>query len=100
MARSILRIHPEAADEAKRAQVWYAHRSEVAADAFAGELENVLEDILVFPEAWPLYRERYRRRVLPRFPFSVVYRLVDSDVVEVVPIINNRKRPGYWDRRR
>lgn len=95
MARRELRVHPEAALEAERARDWYERRSYLAADAFARELEAAFDDIVEVPEAWPPYRDRYRRRILPRFPFSIVYRLV-GDVVEIVGVVHHKKRPGYW----
>lgn len=98
MARLNLEIHPEAALEFERSYEYYASRSIIAADAFLHEIDAALEGILENPLLWPRYLEGYRRRVLSRFPFSIVYRVVD-DVVEVVGIVHDKKRPGYWKSR-
>ena len=98
MAHLKLEIHPEAALELERSYEYYASRSFIAADAFVHEIDTVLEGILESPLLWPKDLERYRRRVLSRFPFSVVYRVV-GDVVEVVGIVHDKKRPGYWKAR-
>ncbi len=95
MARLKLEIHPEVALELERSYEYYASRSFVAADAFLKEIDAALEGILENPLLWPKYLERHRRRVLSRFPFSIVYRVLD-DVVEVVGIVRDKKRPGYW----
>lgn len=98
MARLKLEIHPEAALELERSYDYYASRSFIAADAFLYEIDAALEGILENPMLWPPYLERYRRRVSSRFPFSIVYRVV-GDLVEVVGIVHQKRRPGYWESR-
>jgi toxin ParE1/3/4 len=36
-----------------------------------------------------------RRFVMRRFPFSIVYYIVD-DIVRVVAVAHGKRRPGYW----
>lgn len=43
----------EATAEARAARLWYAERSQVAADAFMEELDHAVARIEEFPEAWP-----------------------------------------------
>ncbi|MGA7304642.1 MAG: type II toxin-antitoxin system RelE/ParE family toxin [Rhodothermales bacterium] len=98
MARLKFEIHPEAALELGRSYEYYASRSLIAADAFLDEIDAAFEGIAENPSLWPQYLKQYRRRVLTRFPFSVVYRVVD-DGLEVVGIVHDKKRPGYWESR-
>lgn len=90
-----LRFHPEAEKEVLRSAAWYAERSPVAGQAFLLELDLVVERILEAPERWPLSVHRTRRIVFPRFPFSVYYR-VSGDVVEIIVVAHQSRRPGYW----
>ncbi len=96
MAQYKIWFNPEAAQEVERAVEWYGHRSIIAAEAFVLEVDTAINEILSFPEAWPPYRSEYRRRVLSRFPFSVVYR-IRGDVIEVVAVVHDKKRPGYFE---
>ena len=98
MAHHKIRFNPEAAQEAERAADWYARRSLIASEAFVIEVDTAIEEILSFPEAWPAYREKYRRRVLSRFPFSVVYR-IRGQFIEIVAVAHDKKRPGYFEPR-
>ena len=88
MAHHKLRFNPEAAQEAERAADWYARRSQIASEAFVNEVDTAIEEILCFPEAWPTYRETYRRRVLSRFPFSIVYR-ISGQFIEIVAVAHS-----------
>ena len=51
--RPDLIIHPEAAEEARRARLWYEARSKNAAKSFAQKLEVAINHILDSPESWP-----------------------------------------------
>ena len=93
-----IRFYPEAAEEAERAAAWYSQHSRIASESFVVEIDRAIEEILQSPHAWPPYRQIYRRRVLSRFPFSVVYRIKEN-VIEVVAIVHDKKRPGYFENR-
>lgn len=77
------------------AQRWYGERSAVAARAFLTELIAAVDQISQSPEIWPRYLAGTRRYVLPRFPFSLVYRL-SNDVMTVLALAHHRRKPGYW----
>lgn len=46
---------------------------------------------------WPV-KSGVRRYVLRRFPFLIVYRVLESQV-EVIAVTHARRRPGYWKSR-
>jgi toxin ParE1/3/4 len=58
-------------------------------------LSSAFDDISYAPRLWPKYLHGTRRLVLQRFPFSVVY-LDNANVVNVVAVAHNKRRPGYW----
>lgn len=91
-------LHPEAVDEAQAARMWYAERSESAADSFLAELDYGIESISESPERWPLFVHGTRRYLFHRFPFQIVYRVM-NDRIEVVAVAHGRRRPGYWKAR-
>lgn len=67
--------------------------------SFAAEVESTISLIRQFPEAGVLVGTTQRRVVVARFPYSVVYRQY-PDLVVVVAVAHQRRRPGYWRRRR
>jgi plasmid stabilization system protein ParE len=66
-----------------------------AAAAFLSELEHAVGRVREAPERWPRIAGRLRRYVLPRFPFSLVYRLMRTEI-EVIAVAHHRRKPGYW----
>ena len=74
---------------------WYL---EWSADASAA-LSDALDSISGAPLRWPMYLYGTRRFVLHRFPFSIIY-LDDPDVLSIVAVAHNKRKPGYWKQRR
>ena len=89
---------PTALAEAEAATAWYAERDPKIAVAFAVEIEQALERILVAPERWPAHLHGTRRVLLKRFPFQIVYR-DQLERILVVAVAHTKQRPGYWGKR-
>ena len=98
MANLKVEFLEEAIAEARAAREWYEARSRAAGGAFMAELDQTLEQIAEFPEAGTPYFNSTRRRLLRRFPFSVVYRK-ERRKLEVVAVAHSSRRPGYWQER-
>lgn len=67
--------------------------------AFLAEVERSIKHIRDRPEAAPLIMKFIRRKLLRRFPFSIMYSVVD-DTILILAIANQKRRPFYWHRRR
>ena len=93
-----VRFHREADQELTEARNWYNQRSEVAAQAFALEIDHAIERILEAPHRYPLGRRGEHRFVLDRFPYTILYR-VREDHVFIVAVAHDSRRPEYWRRR-
>jgi len=53
-------FHPAAAEEVAEAQTWYAERSELAAEAFALEVDLVVRRVVEAPERYATYLSKAR----------------------------------------
>ena len=62
------------------------------------EVQAVIERISDLPYSGSPAEDTLRRTHLPRFPFSIVYRLTDGEI-EIVAVVHQRRRPGYWRER-
>jgi plasmid stabilization system protein ParE len=91
-------VHPLAADEGEAAERWYRERNETAATRFRRELDRVVDVIAERPETGSPYLSSTRRVLLRRFPFFIVYRVLDARV-QIVAVAHARRRPGYWRER-
>lgn len=98
MDRRIIEFHPDAADEAEAAKNWYAERSLFASRSFVSELTRAVDRVVETPEMWPLFETGTRRYVFPRFPFSLVYRILDKKI-QIVAVTHSKRKPGYWKSR-
>ena len=98
MPQTRVRLHPGAAADAEEAANWYAEHNVLAAKGFLAELDLVLSRVLENPDRWPKYKMGTRRYVFPRYPFNLVYRVLDDDI-EVIAVAHHRRRQDYWTRR-
>jgi plasmid stabilization system protein ParE len=95
-----LRILPEAEAELLAAAEWYESKQPGLGSAFVEAVGGALESIVEAPQTSPLWRRGYpyRRHVLRRFPYIIVFTVAEPSV-EVTAIAHSKRRPGYWVRR-
>jgi plasmid stabilization system protein ParE len=91
-------FHPAARREVEDAQAWYEQRSILAASAFLREFSTAVQRIGEAPGRYPAAGAGTHRILLDRFPFSIYYR-IGSDVVTVMAVAHQKRRPGYWSSR-
>lgn len=93
-------LQPEAVAELEEAASFYADRAHKELGlAFIAEFERSIKLLSERPELGALWRGTARRLPLRRFPYSVIYRLIDG-TIQVLAIAHQRRRPGYWKKRR
>lgn len=90
-----LKFHPEISHEIKKSYKWYQKQAAGLGDDFLDELEDAYQVINQLPGTWPLFQKEFRRYLLARFPFSVIYREHGS-FIYIVAIMHNSRNPGYW----
>jgi toxin ParE1/3/4 len=86
---------PAAREEFLAAADHYDAASPGLGNEFISEVERALSRIAAFPEHDPPYVSGTRRVVLRKFPFNVVY-FQGSNVIVIVALAHQRKRPFYW----
>jgi plasmid stabilization system protein ParE len=94
-----LRLLRQAEAELNKAADEYDEARPGLRDRFVSAVDTAIESILAAPHRWPLVDRRHHRVLVRRFPFSIVYRFDDTEII-VVAIAHHRRRPGYWSRRR
>lgn len=81
--------------ELRKAVAYYDEQRPGLGDAFLDEIENAIKRVLQFPEAHLLVANEIRRIRTKRFPYSLLYRVYQSEVV-VVAIMHGKQRPDSW----
>jgi plasmid stabilization system protein ParE len=98
-----IRIDAEADEEITHAIERYEHEREGLGAEFWNELKATMRTLEApGPECGPvigLPRELgVRRKLLPRFPYAIVF--VENDTfVRVISVMHGHRRPAYWHRR-
>jgi len=91
----LVEFRAEARVEIDEAFAWYEQQSAGLGADFLRAVEAAVESISRRPDSWPLVRENVRRRLLRRFPYSLIYR-VDPGRVVVVACFHARRDPARW----
>ncbi len=64
-------------------------------DEFLVEVLHVLERIKHFPQAWHPFTDSTRRCQLRRFPYGIIYQILDTEIL-VIAVANLHRYPAYW----
>ena len=98
MASLAVRFKPKARIHIDEACSFYASESDGRlVERFLRALDEVLEQIAVFPESCPKFHRNTRRVLLNRFPYSVYYR-VQNGSVEVLAVLHGMRNPSFLRR--
>ena len=91
-------FHPNIEIEVKSSYEWYQNQADGLGDDFLDELETAYQTIFELPDTWPKFKQHYRRFLLRKFPFSVIYRQNNNSIF-IVAVMHNSRKPGYWKNR-
>lgn len=91
-------FHPEARAEVSQSVEFYEARLNGLGLRFLSAVEQTAERISASPEAGPPLEGGFRKRIVPGFPYSVIYRVLE-DYVYLVAVAHQHRRPNYWRQR-
>jgi len=92
---SPLIIRPAAAVEIDEAYLWYESRRTGLGEEFLAEVNGTLDTMREMPELYAVVHRDTRRAMLVRFPYSLLYRLVNKEVI-VVACFHGKRDPKRW----
>lgn len=85
----------EARQEYEDAVEWYRDKGPRTAAAFVAEMRTALARIRDMPFTWSADVAGAQRILLHRYPYKVVYRVLEGRVV-IIAIAHQKRAPGYW----
>ena len=88
-------FHELAEIELNDASIFFESKREGLGLRFLAAMEAAVTHIQEHPQASPIIIEDIRRKVLRRFPYSILYS-IKSDRIRILAIANQRRRPFYW----
>jgi plasmid stabilization system protein ParE len=92
-------IHEIAETEINEAADFYDLESPGLGNVFIDEIQRAIQSIVEFPAAAPLVRGRVRKRIVSKFPYSLVYAARENEV-RILAVAHHKRRPFYWRGRR
>jgi toxin ParE1/3/4 len=87
--------HAGARRDYREAVDYYEDQRKGLGDEFAAEIDAAIARIMRHPETWPQISQHSRRVLARRFPYDVVYQLVD-DRIYINAVRHLRRMPNYW----
>lgn len=93
-------LAPEADQELSEAVAHYVEvASPLLGQAFLSEFSRATVLLTQSPRIGAPWRKQYRRVMLRRFPYSLIY-VLGTDEIRILAIAHQRRRPGYWAQRK
>jgi len=92
------RFLPPAEEEVIGASLFYRAASEELGQDFLDEVQSVVDLLREQPKLGRSVGRGLRRALLKRFPFALIY-AYESDIILVVAVAHQSRRPRYWRRR-
>lgn len=81
--------------ELDEAVEYYNSESPGLGEEFLLEVLKAIERITLFPNAWHSFSNNTRRCQLRRFPYGIIYQILDTETL-VVAVANLHRKPDYW----
>jgi plasmid stabilization system protein ParE len=91
-------FEPAASRELNEAADFYDLEQPGLGSEFLDAVEAALLTVVDNPRAFPILLGETRRRVVSRFPYSLLY-WFDGTTVHVSAVAHHKQRPGYWGER-
>jgi toxin ParE1/3/4 len=89
-------FHPLAEQELIDAATYYEEQRLGLGLEYLEEIEHAVNFLTHYPEAGSKVRGSVRRLTLPKFPYSLLYRLLEDDQIRVLAVAHHKRRPQYW----
>ena len=88
-------LRPKAEKAIDRAAGWYEARNPRASRTFLDAIDTALEKVAENPHQFPLIKRNLHRAIVTGFPYSLLFRTTDVEVV-VTTCVHFRRHPRHW----
>ncbi|MCD4706221.1 MAG: type II toxin-antitoxin system RelE/ParE family toxin [Candidatus Sabulitectum sp.] len=91
-------FHPEADAEFFNAINHYEECEGGLGYDFSIEVYSAIQNILEYPEAWPILDDEIRRCQTNRFPYGILYSIEENEIF-ILAVMHLNRKPDYWKHR-
>lgn len=92
--RRIVFLAP-AEEEMLHAAGYYDNQTAGLGSRFLSEVRHTVKRISENPKSGQIIRGAFRRRLVRRFPFGILYR-IDPEEIVIVAVMHLLRHPSYW----
>ncbi len=97
MAR-IVTFTPEAEADSDNGYFWYESKRIGLGREFLTAVDASIQALVRNPETYQVIYKTYRRAVIRRFPYAVIYEATDTEII-VYAVFDCRQSPQKWQQR-
>jgi len=90
-----IRFLAPAENEMLEAAAYYEIRVRSLGENFLDIVEAAVNEIVEDPFLWMEIHPGVRRRLIRRFPYSVLYSIHEDEII-IVAVMHHKQRPRYW----
>jgi len=88
-------FHPAAKSELNLAIDYYENCQQGLGEEFAKEVFATIHRITQFPKAWSKLSENTIRCLTNRFPFGIIYQILENKIL-IIAVMQLNRKPNYW----
>jgi plasmid stabilization system protein ParE len=77
---------------------WYESRQAGLGERFSNKLNRLLYEIAKHPQYYSFYKEEFRRAILKPFPYLVIFKIAEEEIV-IYSIIYGGRDPQLINKR-
>lgn len=86
---------PEAQAEFLAAVQYYEDCQHGLGRRFRHVVEFAIQKIVETPFRYRVLKAPFRRHLLSKFPYSIIYS-IEPDHIRIIAVAHNKRKPGYW----
>lgn len=90
-----LTLDPDAKLEIRAAALYYEELQPGLGEAFIQEVELAVRNLFRNPLRWRCIRGNWRRSIVRRFPYYIVF-VADNTEVYIAAVMHRQRKPEYW----
>jgi plasmid stabilization system protein ParE len=88
-------LEEHAREELRDAIAYYEAVDLELGNSFRVAIENAISLIRQFPKAWQQLSANTRRCRTKRFPYGIIYRIVNNEI-QILAVAHFSREPNYW----
>ncbi len=93
-------FHPSTAGDVNEGASFYRRARSGLESEFRHEIDAAIGRIANTPLLYPLVEAQVRRCIVHRFPYSILFRVVDADRIRVLVIRHHKRHPEFGSARK